>query len=262
MGEQGTIRQRCLTEAEVMDFFAGALRGARLAAVEWHLDRCQSCALLVQTAAPLPEETAEPPAPRFGDRYLATGEIGRGGMGTVLEGRDLRIQRELAIKVLLERPGLGGRAAERFVDEAQIQGQLEHPNICPVHDLGVDAQGRPFFTMKKVRGRSLEAILEEQRTSAATGDFSLRRLLEVLVKVCDAVAFAHSRGILHRDIKPANVMIGEFSEVLLMDWGLAKRAHTAGQPGPDARQDVPPSRTLDGSVLGTPSYMPPEQAAG
>jgi eukaryotic-like serine/threonine-protein kinase len=272
----------CLNESEVVSFFAGDLTGERLARIEDHLDVCSQCALLLQAGGPLladPAGTirlgADPrqlPDLRFGDRYEVAGEIGRGGMGMVLDGRDLRIRRDLAIKVLLEGSAASGGAAARFVEEAQIQGQLEHPNICPVHDLGIDAQGRPFFTMKKVRGRSLERILEQQRGPGET-EFSLRALLEIFAKVCDAVAFAHSRGVLHRDIKPANIMIGEFGEVLLMDWGLAKLIRPTGErettaaPAPEHHGTPDPSaaavaRTRQGSVLGTPAFMPPEQAAG
>src|SRR2546423_3086223 len=167
-----------------------------------------------------------PPRPTgavLGERYEMRGELARGGMGIILSGVDPTIRRELVIKVLQDDMAGSFEAVARFVEEAQIQGQLEHPSICPVHELGVDGQGRPFFTMKKVKGRSLQQILDDQRRGdAETNDrHSLRNLLEVLVKVCDAVAFAHARGVVHRDLKPDNIMIGEFGEVLVMDWGIA-----------------------------------------
>jgi WD40 repeat protein len=203
---------------------------------------------------PSPASTA---GAALGQRYEVHGELARGGMGVILAGLDPTIRRELVIKVLQEDVAGSSEAHARFVEEAQIQGQLEHPGICPVHELGVDAQGRPFFTMKEVKGRSLQQILD------APSNDSLRSLLEVFVKVCDAVAFAHARGVVHRDLKPDNIMIGEFGEVLVMDWGIAKLLHR----GPEAavhtdRRSGNVHVTGAGRVLGTPGYMPPEQALG
>ncbi|MBI4616076.1 MAG: tetratricopeptide repeat protein [Planctomycetes bacterium] len=251
----------------------------------------------------------EPPCegPALG-RYPVAGSIGKGGMGEVLLVRDPEIGRELAAKVILGGAGANRRLVEKFLLEAQVTGQLEHPNIVPVHELALSPDGRVFFTMKRVKGRDLAALLADARAAAerasssssarlrAAGsssgarkargthpadpasEYSLVRLLEVFLKVCDAVAFAHSRGVIHRDLKPANIMVGEFGEVLVMDWGLAK---TLGQPDPAADAVTPnlagaevarrargreageePVRTLDGAILGTPSYMPPEQARG
>lgn len=164
--------------------------------------------------------------PAQGQRYVVDNEIARGGMGAVLRAVDCDIRREVAVKYLLKHTD--GRSKARFVEEAQITGQLEHPNIVPIHELGVDGQGRMFFTMKMVRGRSLAQVLDELRKGAsAASDWPLARLLGIFVSVCHALAYAHGRGVVHRDLKPANLMIGEFGAVYVMDWGLAKVLYEA-----------------------------------
>lgn len=206
-----------------------------------------------------------------GERYIIEKEIARGGMGAVLRAVDRDIRREVAVKFLLNQTD--ARSKARFIEEAQITGQLEHPNIVPIHELGVDSQGRVFFTMKMVKGRSLAQVLDELRQNQKTAEkeWSLGRLLNVFVNGCNGLAYAHSRGVVHRDLKPANIMVGDFGEVYVMDWGLAKL-----MKGGQASEDVAakkPSRvetsrepeadlTQEGSILGTPVYMPPEQASG
>src|SRR5262249_25821520 len=152
------------------------------------------------------------------DRYQVFGEVARGGTGVVLKGRDPELGRELALKVL--RSELAGRPAaiQRFVEEAQVGGQLQHPGVVPVYDLGRLADGRPYFAMKFVKGSTLAELLAGRPGPAA----GRGGLLQVFLKVCEAVAYAHSKGVIHRDLKPANVMVGNYGEVLVMDWGLAK----------------------------------------
>jgi len=169
---------------------------------------------------------------RSTDRYEITEELGRGGAGVVYQGRDVDLGRDVAMKVLreghLEDPDL----IRRFVEEAQIRGQLQHPSFVPVYELGLQADRRPYFTMKLVRGETLAALLERRGNSSA----DRRRLLTALEQVCQAVAYAHDRGVIHRDLKPANVMIGAFGEVQVVDWGFATVCTDADEQ--DERADV------------------------
>ncbi|MFN8609337.1 MAG: serine/threonine-protein kinase [Vulcanimicrobiota bacterium] len=186
------------------------------------------------------------------DRYQELEGLGEGGMGKVIKARDLGLEREVAIKRLREEVG-DAENAQRFLLEARATGQLEHPNIPPVYELGRDEQGRPYFALKLVRGRSLQQIIAglSQGDPALHGEFSFIHRLQVFQKVCEAVAYAHDRGILHRDIKPDNVMVGELGEVFLMDWGLAKD-----------QQATRVDDTQAGIFMGTPVYAPPEQIGG
>ena len=204
------------------------------------------------------EQGAVPPLPQSAPedgRYVDVGEIGRGGMGRVHNVRDKRLQRSVAMKVLDPAMAKEPRLATRFVEEAQIQAQLDHPNIPPMHDLGVDPSGAVFFTMKLVRGTSLSDWLQV-RTRPPGSPERLGEGVDVFVKACDAVAFAHARGVLHRDLKPGNIMLGEFGEVYVMDWGLAL---TKGDS-----VVVSTRRPSDEEhyVAGTPAYISPEAARG
>ena len=181
--------------------------------------------------------------------------IGRGGMGEVRLGRDRRIGREVAIKRLLSaNPGEDELA--RFLREARIQARLDHPAIVPVHELGYDTEGRPYFTMKRLTGTTLHDMLGKP-------DVQAQRLLRAFAEVCLAVELAHTRGIVHRDLKPANIMLGDYGEVYVLDWGVARVLAEAG-----ADSTTPPSipsargTTQVGDILGTPGYMPPEQVLG
>jgi serine/threonine protein kinase len=198
-------------------------------------------------------------------------------MGEILRAREIRTRRVVAMKVLL--PGTDQSHARRwrFIEEAQITAQLEHPNIVPIHELGCDARQQLFYTMKLVKGVTLQEIVD--RLSAGDAEYveryPLAMLLTIFQKICDALAFAHSKGVIHRDLKPANIMVGRFGEVLVMDWGLVKAVATPGQSvdeepagGPISiidsarRDDESAFSTMSGSVLGTPNYMAPEQARG
>ena len=194
-------------------------------------------------------------------RYELGRLIGRGGMGEVVLARDVRLDRELAVKILRRS---GRHARRRFLREVHITGGLDHPGVVPVHDLGEDGAGRPFFAMKHVEGVDLERVIEQVHQQSA--QWTHARVLEVLIKVCDTMAFAHSRGIVHRDLKPSNIRVGRFGEVYVMDWGLARVMAESAEPD-DEREPAPAlsdtaSLTMDGDVLGTPAYMAPEQAEG
>ncbi|MFM2091163.1 MAG: Serine/threonine-protein kinase PknD, partial [Planctomycetota bacterium] len=193
--------------------------------------------------------------------YDLVEELGRGGMGTVMKAVDTALRREVAVK-LLTRTG-DDRRRDRFLAEAQITGQLEHPGIVPVHGFGTAADGRPWFAMKLVRGRTLGEIIAARAVDPGTARaWPVRRLLAVLVQAAQAVAFAHSRGVVHRDLKPANIMLGDFGEVLVMDWGLARMQGGGTDGAGAAGLDAAPEVSMDGTVCGTPCYMPPEQARG
>ena len=180
-----------------------------------------------------PERTVIPSAGAAGSpagggpagRYELLGEIGRGGVGAVLRGRDRALGRELAVKVLLGEHHHDPEARRRFLEEAQVGSQLQHPGVVPVHGLGRFEDGRPYFTMKLVEGQTLAELLQRRRDPADR----LPRFLGIFEQVCQTVAYAHSQGVVHRDLKPANVMVDAFGEVQVMDWGLAKRL-PAGRP--------------------------------
>jgi tRNA A-37 threonylcarbamoyl transferase component Bud32 len=189
------------------------------------------------------------------------GRLGEGGMGEVVRGHDRHLDRDLAIKVLLSKYRDEPHLTRRFLNEARILGRLQHPGIVPIHELGELPDRRPYFTMKVVEGRTLADLLQER----AEPRRNLARFLTIFEQVCQAVAYAHSQGVIHRDLKPQNVMVGAFGEVQVMDWGLAKVLNEA-QPQDEsagaAETVVACAETQTGAVLGTYAYMPPEQARG
>ncbi len=228
-------------------------------------------------------------SPRLdGERYGLEDEVGQGGMGVVFRIHDRYLNRRMAMKVLADR----GEARDeeerqlqrqflgRFLEEAQVTSQLDHPGVVPVHELGLDNDGRVFFTMRLVKGSTASEVFAAAH--AGSGGWTLSRALDVLLKVCDTVAYAHDKGVLHRDLKPSNLMVGRFGEVYVMDWGLAKvvgqddsrdvriRPREAGAPSvvdsvrkqDSASGSASSVVSMDGQRLGTPSYMSPEQARG
>lgn len=202
-------------------------------------------------------------APDFGDtKYRILGEISSGGMGTVYRAEDTELGRQIAIKVLNANEA-NEDIAQRMVREAQIIARLEHPGIVPVHDVGTLPDGRVFYAMKLVRGGRLDEFV--------SGQVSLKDRLRKFQAVCEAVAFAHAHGVIHRDLKPQNIMIGSFGEVLVLDWGVAKMTATPASADdleadtlllPPNHNDDQKENTAQGTIIGTPNYMSPEQSRG
>ncbi len=213
------------------------------------------------------------------DRYEELHELGRGGVGEVALVRDNDIDRLVALKRLRVEQRHAGSVV-RFAEEVRTIGQLEHPNIVPVHDVGVDAQGHYFFVMKYVEGQTMEQVIQRLRDgdAATHARFTFEYRTQIFMEVLRAIQYAHERGVIHRDIKPANIMIGPWGEVTVMDWGLAKRLgdvrSTLDEPPPAESGEASPlegaaeggsSRAFEtqyGALMGTPAYMAPEQALG
>ncbi|MEM7516145.1 MAG: bifunctional serine/threonine-protein kinase/formylglycine-generating enzyme family protein, partial [Planctomycetota bacterium] len=234
----------------------------------------------------------EPPPPESIGRFEVLDEVGRGGMGSILRVRDPDLRREMAVKLVhadevsawagagISEFGSGSaqvsrKAHGRFLEEAQVTSQLAHPGIVPVHGLGELPDGRPYFTMQLVQGRNLREIF--QLVEKGEEGWTRTRALGVCLRVCEAMAYAHSKGVIHRDLKPSNVMVGEFGEVYVMDWGVARVLGRRDAHDRKLRQAIDSARqtkratpadgdsnlyTMDGDVVGTPVYMAPEQAEG
>lgn len=211
--------------------------------------------------------TRKPP-----EKYKFRRSIGQGGMKTVLQVRDRDSMRDIAMAVLPDAHNRPKMDILRFIQEARITASLEHPNIVPVHDIGVDSNEAPYFTMKLLKGETLASLLK--KLDAGDPDYlasyDLDRLLHLFLKVCNGVAFAHSKGVLHLDLKPENIQVGDFGEVLILDWGLAKVVGHPDALDDDDDDDDPAEKkelnsfniTIDGVMKGTPGFMAPEQAAG
>jgi eukaryotic-like serine/threonine-protein kinase len=209
-------------------------------------------------------------------RYEDLGQITRGGMGEIRRVRDRDLNRVAVMKVIRADRRDSTMATMRFVEEAQISAQLAHPGIPSIHELGRLADGRLYFTMREVRGRTLETVIDEVQAifggdmlqETGTG-WSMRGLIEALEDICSTLAFAHARGVVHRDLKPQNVMVGNFGEVQVLDWGVAKVAgrtptHVEDVDDPLSQVELPRERreTRGGAVVGTAAYMAPEQVRG
>jgi serine/threonine-protein kinase len=224
--------------------------------------------------AALAEQFASFTKQSLAERYEIQGEIGRGGMGAIYRVIDKKFDRPLAMKVILgqatavptgKTPSVRPQQLARFLNEAKITSHLDHPGIVPVHELGLDPDGRAFFTMKLVKGITLAEVFTKHESGDAS--WPTPRVLGVIERVCEAMSFAHERGVIHRDLKPANVMVGDFGEVYVMDWGLARASEREELGGAtaaavDEELGAQVSLTADGAVVGTPAYMSPEQARG
>ncbi len=206
------------------------------------------------------------------EKYILGDVVARGGMGAIVSAREAATERDVAMKVMLD--GTSSNELARFLTEARITAQLEHPNIVPVHELGWDEKGRPFYTMKMVRGVTLRSVLKQLEEGAddAVEKYQLPALLTIFQKICDAIAFAHARGVIHRDLKPENIMLDDFGVVLVMDWGLAKKIADPDRK-PETREspwrkqraseaETNMAYTVAGTIMGTPAFMSPEQARG
>ncbi len=206
-----------------------------------------------------------------GQRFRILRPHARGGLGAVFVAMDNELHREVALKQILDKHADDAVSRQRFVAEAEITGGLEHPGVVPVYGLGTDAGGRPYYAMRFIKGDSLKDAIarfhedEALKTDPGRRSLELRKLLRCFTDVCNAIDYAHSRGVIHRDIKPANIILGKHGETLVVDWGLAK---AVGRADPSVgEQTLAPSsggssETLPGSALGTPAYMSPEQARG
>lgn len=217
---------------------------------------------------PKPEDNTTPDkpharAPRLAwdsSRYRLGDVLGRGGMGEVIAAHDLELERDVAIKRLLD-DRHSEHLESRFVREARVQGRLDHPSIPPVYDIGRDREGRPYMVMKRLSGTTLAEILKQ--VEAGTIPYARETLLRAFVDVCLAVELAHARGVIHRDIKPSNIMLGEFGEVYVLDWGVAKLLGASDADDPRLPLSAGSGdATLTGAAIGTPSHMAPEQRDG
>jgi serine/threonine protein kinase len=201
-------------------------------------------------------------------KYKFIRSIGFGGMKAILQVTDKDTTRKVAMAIVPDFDDRPESDVKRFVREARITARLEHPNIVPIHDIGIDKAGSPYFTMKYLRGESLATYLKKlnQGDPEALTKYNLQRLLRIFVKVSNAIDFAHSKQIIHLDLKPENIHVGSFGEVLVLDWGLAKFIGDEEEITHDSKKkkkkDDNPFLTLDGVAKGTPGYMAPEQAAG
>jgi len=244
--------------------------GSRLAPSPMPADLPSAAASTTETPQVNPEGQVLP------ERYLDLGLLGVGGMGEVRRVRDLALNRTMAMKIVKAEVMARPDVVSRFVEEAQCNAQLQHPGLVPVHEIGTLRDGRAYFTMAEIKGVTLADAIHALHgagcgSSRRTGQsWSFRDLLQVFVRVCDTVAYAHARGVVHRDLKPDNIMLGSHGEVLVVDWGLAK---VEGAPAADSstsdeervvtsRSSGASAATQMGAVSGTPAYMPPEQALG
>ena len=242
---------------------------ASVAAVLEELGVCSAATSVPPAQDPVvvgpPDRGSREGEPACLGRFQLLGELGRGGMGRVLEAKDRDLRRVVAVKVVVDPHRVTEAQLSRFVAEAQITSQLQHPNIVPVYEIGVTDRGDIFFAMKKVEGRSLRQVLKALvgGDGATMAAFPNTKLLHAFIQICNAVAYANDRGVLHRDLKPDNIMLGPFGEVLLLDWGVARLVGgPRARPSDGSIVKLPAAGTAEGTAIGTPGYMSPEQAQG
>ena len=218
-----------------------------------------------RTIRPVGVEELDRPLRDADARYEQKSTLGEGGMGAVLLSRDRRIGREVALKSVHANLRESGNVEGRFLREARVQGQLEHPAVVPVYDIGTDEGGGLYFTMKRVRGTTLESIVDRllSKDLDTVDAYPRHKLLRAFSTACLCIDYAHSRGVLHRDLKPENVMLGDFGEVYVLDWGVAKLVDSEDETGIEMEESVRSTvETQIGKLVGTPHYMAPEQIEG
>jgi serine/threonine protein kinase len=224
-----------------------------------------------QPSVPSPQTEIQPGDHRqVGSQFTMIRKLGQGGLGNVWLARDEKLNRNVAIKEMNNHALQSPKAWQRFDREAEITGHLEHPNVVPLYQYGIDSKsGEPFYAMRFVGKRTLADAIEEYHDRCQAGNCDpllLHRLLSAFLDVCQAIAYAHSRGVIHRDLKPENVALDNFGQVIVLDWGLAKIAddgELGGQiNGDHDLSDEALAKTMVGEVIGTPLYMSPEQASG
>ncbi len=245
---------------------ATAVTGAASGVAAPTLGRAVATGATSSRVAVLPRAVATAQGPQLvhdgKTRYEAVKALGEGAFGEVELARDNDIDRLVALK-RLKPEWLDADSLARFAGEVQVIGQLEHPGIVPVHDVGLDERGY-FFVMKFVEGETLEKVIERLRAGdrEALAKYPHEARAQLFLQLCQAMQYAHNKGLIHRDIKPANVMIGPYGEVMLMDWGLAKRVGTRDARLAPGQTATSAYNTMLGHAIGTPMYMPPEQARG
>ena len=266
----------CLTPGEMVALACGRLKGDALERAAAHLDSCPACLAAVPAVGPddplvavlcLDAALAAGPAAGPAGRYEVIRLHAAGGLGEVHVAEDTELGRRVALKRLRPARADDPASRRRFLREAAITARLEHPGVVPVHGLVRDPAGRPHYAMRLVAGESLQEAIRTFHATDRADRLALRGLLARFVAVCQTVAYAHNKGVVHRDIKPANVMLGEYGETLVVDWGLAKllgadRLAGADEDAFDPTEPLPANDTRTGAAVGTPGYMSPEQAAG
>jgi WD40 repeat protein/serine/threonine protein kinase len=274
------VVEPCFSQTDLQEYVTGTLSHELRGRIVEHLHSCADCRRLLSHAAvsmtlsmverrthdvlssgspaqPPPEPAATPPIVAVAT-YELEREHARGGVGRVWQARDVRLRRSVAIKELLVE---GGSREARFLGEAELTARLQHPSIVPVYQAGTRPDGRPFYAMKFISGRSLEALIAEAKSPTQR-----LALLTHVIAVAEAIAYAHSQRVIHRDLKPSNIVVGEFGETVVVDWGLGKdlaQPDMGGEPsGPDPSGRSGPRSTIEGALIGTPAFMSPEQARG